>query len=489
MSIRLRLVLSYIAMLIIPILVTLLVAHFASQYYFSGMQKGEGGVFFSPIKKALQEREDILRKIKVVSLKSPEKLLKEDYLKELDGELKKVSSGIIVRKDNDVFYATSKSSGVDIENYLPSFGEYNQDVPLKLRLPNRKLILTQQDFYFEDKSEGTVFLITDLQPLIKIFRRLSVIIAIAVIIVLILTNGFLTYVVAKRIVNPLNKLKDSANKIKEGNLNFSVDINSKDEIGELSTAFNDMRVRLKDSLELQLQYEDNRKELISNISHDLRTPITAIKGYVEGIRDGVADTPERMSKYINTIYKKAVDADRLIEELFLYSKLDLSKLEFSFTEVNIVKYLKDSMEELQFDLEKGGMTISFHTVVDKDITVMADIQQLKRVIMNIVDNSVKYMNKENGEIQVNLSDDSGHVTIMFKDNGQGIEETTLPYIFDRFYRADLSRNTSTGGSGLGLSIAKKIIEEHGGKMWAESVEGQGTSIFFTLNIWKSGEVI
>ncbi|WP_139903617.1 histidine kinase dimerization/phospho-acceptor domain-containing protein [Clostridium thermarum] len=142
-------------------------------------------------------------------------------------------------------------------------------------------------------------------------------------------------------------------KIKEGDLDFNVDIDSDDEIGELGIAFNDMR-----------------------------TPITAIKGYVEGIRDGVADTPEKMNKYINTIYKKAVAADKLIDELFLYSKLDLSKLEFNFNDINIVKCLIDCMEELQFDLEKRGMTISFNGADYKDIIVRVDVQQLKRVIIN-----------------------------------------------------------------------------------------------------------
>lgn len=489
MSIKLRLVLSYIAMLIIPIVVTILVAQFASLYFFSGMQKGENDFSFSPIKRALEEREAILEKVKGVSLKSPDMLLDESYLEELEGELKKISSGVVVRRGHEIIYITSKSNGTNIESYLPLFGEFKQDISLKAGLKNRKLIMTQQDFYFSDKSEGSVFLITDIQPLIKVFRRVSVIIAVVIIILLVITNGLLTYIITKRIVNPLNKLKDSANKIKEGNLDFSIDINSKDEIGELSTAFNDMRVRLKDSLEVQLQYENNRKELISNISHDLRTPITAIKGYVEGIRDGVADTPEKMNKYINTIYKKAGDADRLIEELFLYSKLDLSKQEFTFTEVNIVKYLKDSMEELQFDLEKRKMKIHFDSEIYSDIYAKVDIQQLKRVIINIVDNSVKYMDKEAGEIKVVLKDEKDKVIVSFCDNGQGIAKEALPHIFDRFYRADLSRNTSTGGSGLGLSIARKIIEEHDGMMWAESIEGQGTSIFFTLNKLKSGELM
>ncbi|WP_139906145.1 sensor histidine kinase [Clostridium thermarum] len=489
MSIKLRLVLSYIAMLIIPIVTTVLIAHFSILYYFSDMQKGENEISYAPIRDALEEREELFIKIKEISLKTPEKLFNESYIKELEGELKKLNSGIIVRKNDDVVYVTPKYEGMEMESILPDFGEYKEDIPFRFKGAKIKLILSQQDFYFSDRSEGSVFLLTDIQPLIKIFKRLSVTVAVTIIIVLILTNGFLTYIVAKRIVNPLNKLKESANKIKDGDLDFNVDIDSDDEIGELGIAFNDMRVRLKSSLELQQQYENNRKELISNISHDLRTPITSIKGYVEGIRDGVADTPEKMNKYINTIYKKAVAADKLIDELFLYSKLDLSKLEFNFNDINIVKYLIDCMEELQFDLEKRGMTISFNGSDYKDIIVRVDVQQLKRVIINIVENAVKYMDKANGKIQVSLQEEEDEVIIAFADNGQGIEKEALPYIFDRFYRADLSRNSATGGSGLGLSIAKMIIEEHGGRMWAESVEGEGTSVYFTLKKSKSGETV
>ena len=113
-----------------------------------------------------------------------------------------------------------------------------------------------------------------------------------------------------------------------------------------------MRARLKKSIKVQLQYEENRKELISNISHDLKTPITAIKGYIEGIRDGVADTPEKTNKYINTIYTKATDVDKLIDELFLYSKLDLNKFAFNFTKVNVYQYIEDCIEELYFPLTK-----------------------------------------------------------------------------------------------------------------------------------------
>lgn len=480
MSIKVRLVLSYLAMLLIPIIMTVVIAHLAGEYYFNGLQKYEVDHSITTVKGALLERESLFSKIKSTILKSPESLMDQSYLKQLDGQLKSINSGIIVRKDNEILYMSPKLEGFEQDKYLPEFGRFEQDMAVKFKGEDRRLVLSQQDFYFPDKSKGSIFLATDIHPLVKLFTKLSVTVAIAVIIILISVNGALTYIMAKKIINPLNKLKASANKIKEGNLDFDVEVASKDEIGELSMAFDEMRKRLKGSLELQLQYENNRKELLSNISHDLRTPITAIKGYVEGIRDGVADTPRKMEKYINTIYSKAVDADKLIEELFLYSKLELSKLDFKFTEINIVKYLEDCMEELQFDLEKRNLTITFNSEGRAPIQVKADVQQLKRVIINIVENSVKYMDKDKGKIDIELEDEGDYVSIAFKDNGQGISKESLPYIFDRFYRADLSRNSTTGGSGLGLSIANMIIREHGGAMWAESAEGHGTDIFFTL---------
>lgn len=480
MSIKIRLLLSYAVMLLTPIIMVVVIANLAGDYYFNDFQKYGFKQPVTTVKGVLTERDKLFSEIKEIILESPENLLTEPTLTELDAKLQNGSSGIIIRKDNDIIYASPNLNTFKNNLALPKFGEFQQDIFVKPKNKSTKLILSQQDFYFSDKSKGSVFFITDVRPLISIFKSLSLTVVISVIVILVFTYSILAYIIARRIINPLSKLRASADRIKDGDLDFNVDIISKDEIGELSTAFDEMRQRLKGSLELQLQYENNRRELLSNISHDLRTPITAIKGYVEGIRDGVADTPEKMDRYINTIYSKAADADRLIEELFLYSKLELSKLQFNFTEVNIVKYLNDCMEELQFDLDKRNLTIVFDAKGCSELYVKADVQQLKRVIINIVENTIKYMDKAKGSIDIELESDQEQVLVAFKDNGQGISKEALPYIFDRFYRADLSRNSATGGSGLGLSIARRIIEEHGGTMHAESIEGEGTTISFTL---------
>jgi signal transduction histidine kinase len=316
----------------------------------------------------------------------------------------------------------------------------------------------------------------DLNGSVQSFLAIRVILMLVIIMI---TNGFLTFLVARSIIKPVNKLITAAKEISKGNLDFSIDTSNKDEIGELSRTFETMRQRLKESNELQKKYEENRKQLFANISHDLRTPITSIKGYVEGIRDGVANTPEKMERYLHTIYTKTKDLDALIEELFLYSKLDLNKIPFHFQKVNLYDFLKDFVEELQFDVEKDQIAINLDAV-EKEYIVMADLDKLRRVVMNISQNAIKHLDKDNKKISFILTADDKQVTVQICDNGAGIPREDLPYIFDQFYRADVARSTKTGGSGLGLAIVKRIIEEHGGSIWATSELGKGTSIYFTL---------
>nr|WP_155669436.1 HAMP domain-containing sensor histidine kinase [Ornithinibacillus caprae] len=304
--------------------------------------------------------------------------------------------------------------------------------------------------------------------------------------VLIITNGLLTYFVAKSIIQPVKRLQQAAKEISNGNLEFTIESSSRDELGQLSETFELMRKRLKESEELQTRYAENRKELIASISHDLKTPMTSIKGYIEGIRDGIANTPEKMERYIETIYAKTNDMDQLIDELFLYSKLDLNQVHYHFEHIDLWSYLSDFIEELAFDLEENDCNVSLFVNNQDTFIVQADREQLKRVLLNIIQNSLKYMDKDEKEIRVILTANADQVTVTIKDNGIGISEEAIPFIFERFYRTDTSRNTATGGSGLGLAIVRRIIEQHEGEIWAESKQGIGTSISFTLP--KVGDV-
>ena len=288
----------------------------------------------------------------------------------------------------------------------------------------------------------------------------------------------------RSIAVPLVKLRKATRNIKEGNLDFVLEVEGNDEFSQLCQDFEEMRKRLKESTEEKILMDKENKELISNISHDLKTPITAVKGYVEGIMDGVADTPEKMDRYVRTIYNKTNEMDHLINELTFYSKIDTNRIPYTFSKLNVEDYFSDCAEELGLEMETRGIELVYANYVEKDVQVIADGEQIRRVIHNIVSNAIKYMEKPRGIIQIRVKDVGDFIQVEIEDNGKGIAAKDLPYIFDRFYRTDVSRNSSKGGSGIGLSIVKKIMEDHGGKVWATSRLGIGTILYFVLRKYQ-----
>ena len=248
-------------------------------------------------------------------------------------------------------------------------------------------------------------------------------------------------------------------------------------MGQLCTDFEKMRQRLKESAEEKIRFDNENRELISNISHDLKTPITSIKGYVEGIMDGVADTPEKMERYLKTVYNKANDMQRLIDELTFYSKIDTNRIPYNFRKINVSDYFGDCAEEVGLDLGAKNIVFQYANYVDEQVMVIADPEQIRRVVNNIISNSCKYFDKSQCFINMRIKDVGDFIQVEIEDNGKGIATKDIPYIFDRFYRTDSSRNSAKGGSGIGLSIVRKILEDHGGKVWASSKEGTGTVVY------------
>lgn len=479
MSIRKRLVLSNMAMVLIPVFLFILAAILLVSIFFEDVNGPWDFFNSSKNPETAIVKQEFTQLIKVASL-TPEMLLDKNYLSNLD---EKNHGYLIVRKADELTFLSSNLNDISMDD-LRLFGEVGDQRPMHWKENNHYNFQTY-DFYFSDGEEGTIFLLSDVGSIENIGRKFFPIMFGTLLFILIVTNGLLSYFVSKSIIKPVNELMRAAKKISEGDLNFQIESKKKDELGKLSRAFDHMRKKLKESTELQLKYEENRKEMISNISHDLKTPITSIKGYVEGIRDGVANTPEKMDRYLQTIYTKSIDMDKLIDELALYSKLDLNRLPFQFEEVELKSYLEDLMEELKFDFENERVAFSFQAEKEVPYHIIADREKLKRVINNIVSNSLKYMDKDYKQISFKISEKKEKVVVEIQDNGPGIPEDALPNIFDRFYRVDQSRNSRTGGSGLGLAIVKRIIEEHGGEIWAKSKLGEGTSIFFTLK--KSGD--
>lgn len=311
---------------------------------------------------------------------------------------------------------------------------------------------------------------------------------VSVIIILVACMFIIRRYIYNEVVKPISEINVAMKKIAEGNLDYRLEKTYKSEMGEVFKNYEEMRLKLKESTDELREKEEHNRELVSNISHDLKTPITSIKGYVEGILDGIADTPEKMDRYIKTIYNKANDMDRLINELAIYSKIDSNRVHYNFQKINVSDYFNDCVEEVGLDLESKNIKLNFDNLIPDDTIVIADPEQMKRVINNIIGNSVKYMDKdltkEEGMIEIRLLDDQDSIRIEIEDNGRGIAAKDLSKVFERFYRTDASRNSSRGGSGIGLSIVKKIIEDHGGYIWATGKEGEGTCMHFVLRKYQ-----
>ena len=303
-------------------------------------------------------------------------------------------------------------------------------------------------------------------------------------VILVFTSLSIGLWIYRSIATPLVKLKKATQNIKEGNLDFVLEVEGDDEFSELCRDFEEMRKRLKESAEEKVLLDKENKELISNISHDLKTPITAVKGYVEGIMDGVADTPEKMNRYVKTIYNKTNEMDHLINELTFYSKIDTNRIPYTFSKLNVEDYFSDCAEETGLELETRGIELVYANYVESGVQVIADGEQIRRVIHNIISNAIKYMDKPKGIIQIRVKDVGDFIQVEIEDNGKGIAAKDLTSIFDRFYRTDVSRNSSKGGSGIGLSFVKKIFVDLGGKVWATSRLGIGTIMYFVLRKYQ-----
>ena len=403
--------------------------------------------------------------------------------KEIDRQLNQISSFLIVRVDNKIYYIDAEHAEDPVLEVLPEYGSFKGENNASLFYNDIRRVVKSLDFETPDGKEGTIFVITSVSMIISDVTGVGVVISIFV--VLMLTGILLTTWLSQSIIKPLISLKGAMMRIEQGDLETPTVKVEKGEMGELFEGFEKMRKQLKSSADDKIRTEEANRELVRNISHDLKTPITSIKGYVEGIMDGVADSPEKMEKYIKTIYNKAGDMDFLIDELTMYSKIDANQIPYTFHRMNVGEYFSDCAEEVGLDLENKGIGFEYLFECDADTEINADPEQLKRVINNIINNSVKYRKEEGSKIRLGIKkQDEKNVLVEIQDNGKGISGKDLEKVFERFYRTDASRSSAQGGSGIGLSIARKVVEDHGGSIWATGEEGVGLTIHFTLPVYK-----
>ncbi len=326
-------------------------------------------------------------------------------------------------------------------------------------------------------------------PVMQKYAILWIIILIGV--VAICCVGITTYL-SRTILSPLRQMIDAMEHIAKGDLDYEFTCSADKEIREVYDSLDRLRISLKNSVSSELRREKEYRRLIANISHDLRTPITSIKGYVEGIKDGVANTPEKTEKYLDTILLKANVLEKMVDNLSVYSRLDFENESYNMQIHDLNRFVTELLGEYSIDLRNGNVELEIGEALDKGDTVYAkfDREKLRRVIVNVVGNAIKYKKPgAQGSLKVDITHEDNGVILSFADNGIGISKEEESKVFETFYRSDPARNLDAQGNGLGLSIADRIVREHGGKIWMRSNEKDGgvtVYIFLPNRILKRG---
>jgi two-component system sensor histidine kinase SaeS len=281
-------------------------------------------------------------------------------------------------------------------------------------------------------------------------------------------------------IHSFHQLVGAVNQISAGYLTARVPLHSQDEVGKLASIFNHMVERLEESFTRERELEQARKELISSVSHDLRTPLASIRAMIESINDGVVSDQETVRRYLRTIETEVENLSQLINDLFELSQMEAGTLELHLESSSLTDLISDTLESMSAQATAGGRHLNLKGSVDGEVpSVVMDARRVQRALYNLVQNALRHTPPD-GTIYILARDVGTEVQVEVSDTGEGIPDEELNRVFDRFYRPERSRSRDTGGAGLGLSIAKGIVEAHGGRIWVESALGKGSTFGFAL---------
>lgn len=490
MTIKMRFLISYLGGIIVTLLSLFLISSI-TLFVVTGSVPSPNNLYkmITRERSLSLEEEGAFLELRLLAKNEPDSLknLENPELVKIIQEIEQQNLAVVIRQGEDISYY---SNGLVEKSLLAHFPIYEpNNLKVNGTIDNAGRLYRYMKFDFKDSNQmaNSVMVLKKENTFVEFLQKWGLLISGLIILIALIFVQLFNRSITKTIIEPLDQLKKSTETMKTGNLeSIEVPLDNEyaaNEIKELADSFEEMRLQVKQSAIEQKRYEENRKELIANISHDLKTPITSIIGYVEGLQDGVATTKEKEAQYLATIHKKATSLNHLIEELFLYSKLDLQKIGFNFEEVNIRQFLVHISEEYQMELANQGTHLSTEFGEEQDAYCLIDREQVNRILGNLIQNSLNFrdMGKEFNQVILRLTQTEGKVWIEVEDNGIGIDEEQQAFIFDRFYRGESSRNIAMGGSGLGLAIVKQLVEAHGGTLQLNSIKGQGTKIAFCLN--------
>ena len=289
---------------------------------------------------------------------------------------------------------------------------------------------------------------------------------------------FVGFMLSGPTARSVKAIASAAELMSEGDLDARAQIESRDEIGELASAFNTMAGKLQASIDRERDLEEARRELISAVSHDLRTPLSSIRVMIESMYDGVVSDPETVRRYLATTLSETERLSRLVDDLFELSQITSGTLELHLEATLMQDLISDTLESMS--AQAVSHRLRLHGSVDDELSpVTMDAQRVQRVIYNLVQNAIRHTPPD-GSIYIGAHDAGAEVQVQVADTGEGIPDQALDKVFERSYRVDPSRSRESGGAGLGLSIARGIVEAHGGRIWAESIPNRGSTFSFTL---------
>lgn len=384
-------------------------------------------------------------------------------------------TSIIVMENDKLVFNNEDLTTIQIKEILMNIS-INKDF---YEYENSKYLVNEENFTSTNGHEYKVITLNTIIDAGDYYKNLIVIVLLTFLIVFALVSTIVQKQNMKNIITPITNLTKEMEKLRLGELDTAITDQGYGEVRELGRAIEELRLQLKDSIYYQQRVDDNRKFLISSISHDLKTPVTSIRGYIDGVLDGVANTEEKKEYYLRKAVEKTSTINIMIEDLLLYSKLDLNQMPFETEKVNVEKYIESCIEDYSEEFILEDKKIGFYNELSNPVFLIIDVEKFKRVIQNILDNAKRSIDEKTGELKIILRESNYSVIIEFKDNGKGISKEDLPNVFERFYRVDIAREAK-GSSGLGLAIAKQIVEGLGGRIWAISEVGQGTSIIISL---------
>ena len=273
-------------------------------------------------------------------------------------------------------------------------------------------------------------------------------------------------------------LEEAARAIAKGQLGTRVAVDGQDELARLAATFNQMAGQLQETEQKQRELEGMRRDLVAWVGHDLRTPLTSIRAILEALADGLIEEPATMQRYLHTAQQDVLALSHLIDDLFELSQMEAGGLRLEIQPNAISDLISDTLESFSALAARQEVSVEGHVTPDTD-PARFDARRISQVLYNLVGNALRHT-PPGGQVEISARREAGVLWVEVRDTGEGIRLEDLPHIFDQFYRGEKSRSRATGVAGLGLAIARGIVEAHGGKIWVESELGKGAKFTFTI---------